>query len=74
MDFVSLLGANVSSDFSFPTPTMIILWYLLHWSGWGYVCVHVHMPCVPFNSSMSESHRAHYALAQTLCSIDVGFR
>lgn len=44
MDFVSLFGVNVSSDFSFPTSTVIILWYLLSLE-WVCVCVHVHVLC-----------------------------
>lgn len=75
MDFVSLRGANISSDFFFPhNPAVIILWYLLSLEWVGACCVHMRMSWASFNSSMSESHRAHCALTQTLCSTDVGFR
>lgn len=55
MDFVSLLGVNISSDFFFSlTPTAIILWYLLslEWVG-ACVCMCAcpvfHLIQVPLN-------------------------
>lgn len=66
MDFVSLPGVNISNDYFFCHPHRDNFLILAFTGVGGGMCVHVHMSCVPFNPSMSESRRAHYALTQTV--------
>lgn len=74
MGFVNLFSVNISSGFFFSHPHRDNFVIFDFTGVSGGVCVHVCMSCVPFNSSMSESYRAHCALTQTLCSTGVGFR
>jgi len=76
MDSVGILGVNVHKPlavtFFLPPPLRSFCDICLHCRGAEGVCVCA--PCVPFNSSMSEPGRAHYALSENPCSTDVGFR